>query len=86
MATQATPAGAQAPPPGGFRRVWRTLKQLFHEIVGGLFAVMAFAWVQGAARAWTRDTAHWLIGVALGVAALMAFFSWTSFRRARTLR
>ena len=73
-------------PKGGFRRFWRALKQLFHEVVGGIFAVLALAWVQSAFRAWTRDVAHWLVVVACGVAVLLAAFSWTSFRRARQLR
>jgi len=71
---------------GGFARFWRTLKQLFHELVGGIFAVLALAWLQSAIRAWTRDVAHWLVAIACGVAALLAVFSWTSFRRARQLR
>jgi hypothetical protein len=31
----------------------------------------------------TRDVAHWLIAMALVVAALFVFFAVTSFRRAR---
>ena len=77
-----TPPKAQ----GGFARFWRTLRQLFHELVGGIFAVLAFAWVQAAVRAWTGDVSHWLVAAACGVAALLAAFSWTSFRRARQLR
>jgi ABC-type Fe3+ transport system permease subunit len=69
----------------GFRRVWRTLKQLFHEVVAGLFAVLALAWLQSAIRAWTRDVAHWLVFAAFGVAVLLAVFAWTSFRRARQI-
>jgi hypothetical protein len=79
---------SDAPPKtqGGFARFWRTLKQVFHEVVGGIFAVLAVAWLQSAIRAWTRDVAHWLVAVACGVAVLLAVFSWTSFRRARQLR
>jgi len=68
---------------GGFARLWRTLKQLFHELVGAVFAVLALAWVQSAFRAWTRDGARWLVATAFFVAAVMAVFSFTSFRRAR---
>src|SRR5262249_58385999 len=53
----------------GFARLWRTLKQLFHELVGAVFAVLAFAWVQSAIRAWTRDGARWLVATAFVVAA-----------------
>ena len=67
---------------GGFRRFWRVLKQLFHEMTGGLFAVLALAWLNAALRAWTRDVARWLIGTAIAVALLFVFFAVTSFRRA----
>jgi hypothetical protein len=69
----------------GFRRFWRALKQLFYEVVGGVFAVLALAWFNAAFRAWTRDVAYWLIALAIGVAALFVFFSITSLLRARKL-
>lgn len=71
---------------GGFRRLWRVLKQLFHEMTGAVFAVLALGWANAALRAYARDVTHWLIATALGVAALMAFFAWTSFRRARRVQ
>ena len=67
----------------GFRRFWRTLKQLFHELTGAMFGVLALGWLNAVFRSWTRDAAHWLLVIALIVAALFAFFSVTSFRRAR---
>ncbi len=70
---------------GGFARVWRTLKQLFHEVVAGVFALLALAWLQSAIRAWTRDVAHWLVFAAFGVAVLLGAFAWTSFRRSRQI-
>jgi glycerol uptake facilitator-like aquaporin len=69
----------------GFRRLWRVLRQLFHEVVGALFAVLALAWLNAAFRAWTRDVARWLIGIAVSMALLFVFFAGTSFRRARKL-
>ena len=90
MAATDLVAGAETGTPakaaGGFARVWRTLKQLFHEVVGGIFAVLALAWVQSAVRAWTRDVAHWVVFVAGGVAVLLVVLSWGAFRRARQLR
>jgi hypothetical protein len=77
---------AQPAAKGGFARFWRTLRQIFHEIVGGVFAVLALVWVQSAIRAWTRDVAHWLVFAAIGVAVAMGIFSWTSFRRSRQIR
>jgi len=84
MATAEQVGGAPGPR-GGFARLWRTLKQLFHELVGAVFAVLAFAWVQSAIRAWTRDGARWLVATAFFVAAVMAVFSFTSLRRARQI-
>jgi len=75
-----------AAPESGFRRFWRTLKQLFHEVTGAIFGLLAVAWLNSAFRAYTRDVAHWLVALAIGVAALFAFFSITQFRRARKLR
>ena len=69
----------------GFRRLWRTIRQVFHEVVGAMFAVLAFGWLNSAFRAWTRDVAHWLIGVSVGVAELFVLFAVSSFRRSRQL-
>jgi hypothetical protein len=83
----ATNLSPEAPSePRGFARFWRALRQLFHELVGAVFAVLALAWLQSAIRAWTRDVAHWLVATALGVATVMGIFSWTSFRRSRQLQ
>jgi len=83
----ATPVRIANSLPGrtGFRRLWRALKQLFHEVIGAVFAILALAWLNAALRAWTRDVARWLIALAVGVAALFLFFSVTSFLRARKL-
>ncbi len=70
---------------GGFRRFWRAVRQLFHEVTAAVFAVLALAWLNAALRAWTRDAARWLIGIAVAVALLFVFFAVTSFRRARKL-
>jgi hypothetical protein len=74
---------APQPPRKGFRRFWLALKQLFHELVGALFAVFALFWTQNAIRAWSMDAAHWLVGASAFLAILMAVFSYTSFRNAR---
>ncbi|HUL35319.1 MAG TPA: hypothetical protein VL128_15650 [Candidatus Eisenbacteria bacterium] len=80
-AQSAAPAGELR----GFRRLWRTVRQLFHEVMGAVFAVLAIGWLNSAFRAWTRDVAHWLILVSVGVAVLFVFFAVSSFRRARQL-
>lgn len=70
---------------GGFSRLWRTLKQLFHEMIGAIFGVLAFAWLNAAVRAWSRDAAYWLVAIAAVVGGLFVFFAFTSFRRARKI-
>jgi hypothetical protein len=79
-------SGARPAAKSGFARFWRTLRQLFHEVVGGVFAVLALVWVQSAIRAWTRDVAHWLVFAACGVAIVLGIFAWTSFQRSRQIR
>ena len=77
---------SQAPPRRGFSRFWLALKQLFHELVGAVFAVLALFWTQNAFRAWSRDGARWLVAAAVFLAVLMALFSFTSFRNARRVQ
>jgi len=82
-----TPAGV-APASGqqrGFGRFWRALRQLFHEAIGAVFAVLALGWLNAAFRAWTRDVARWLIGLAVVVGLIFLYFAVTSFRRARKI-
>jgi hypothetical protein len=69
----------------GFRRVWRVLRQLFHEVAAAIFALLAFAWVNYALRAWHRDGALWLFAASLSLAAMFAFFAITSFRHSRKI-
>jgi hypothetical protein len=82
-----TAAGSASRPaaPRGFQRLWRVTKQIFYETVGAMFAILALGWLNSAFRAWTRDVAHWLIGVSIAVALLFIFFAVSSFRRARSL-
>jgi len=84
MSSTASLPGARIKP-GAFRPLWRTLKQLFHEVIGALFAVLAFAWFNAAIRAWSRDAAYWLVGVAAVLGGLFLFFAVTSFRRSRNI-
>ena len=81
-AVRATAAPARQ---GGFGRLWRALRQLFHEAVGAVFAVLALGWLNTALRAWTRDAARWLVALPVAVALLFVFFAVTSFRKARRL-
>jgi hypothetical protein len=82
-----TVAGSARRPaePQGFRRLWRVFKQLFHEVIGAIFALLALGWLNMALRAWTRDATHWLIAISIIVGLVFVAFSVTSFRRARQL-
>jgi cobalamin synthase len=71
---------------GGFRRLWVSLRALFHEVTGAMFAVLALAWLNSALRGWTGDVAHWLIAITVALSLLFLFFSITSFRRARKIQ
>jgi uncharacterized integral membrane protein len=84
MSATANPTTTSTPQ-GGFRRLWRVLQQLFHEVVGAVFAVLAVGWLNAAFRAWTRDASRWLVALAVAVAGLLVFFAVTSFRFARKL-
>jgi len=84
MSTAAGTA-SRSPELRGFQRLWRTAKQIFHEVVGAMFAVLAFGWLNLAFRAWTRDVARWLIGASIVVALVFVAFAISSFRRARKL-
>src|SRR5882762_7810957 len=84
MSTAATAATAPQQQ-GGFRRFWRTLRQIFHEVTAAVFAVLALAGLKPALRAWNRDTAHWLIAAAIAVAFLLALFAVIQFRKTRKL-
>jgi hypothetical protein len=85
MPAALTSVPVSAKPLGGFRRLWRALKQLFYEMTGALFAILALAWLNNAFRAWNGDVAHWLLAVAVAVAGIFVFFAVSSFRRARKL-
>jgi hypothetical protein len=65
--------------------LWRTLKQLFHEVIGAIFGVLALAWLNAAIRAWSRDAAYWLVAIAAVVSGLFLYFAFTSFRRSRQI-
>jgi predicted small integral membrane protein len=84
MSSAAT-SPAASPRQGNFHRFWRTLKQLFLELVGAMFAVLGLAWLNLALRSLNRDVAHWLIAIAIAVALLFFFFALSSFRRSRKL-
>jgi hypothetical protein len=78
---------ATAPPrPGFFRLLWRLLRQLFHEVTGALFLLMAFSWTASAFRIWRHGATSWLWGASATFAILMIFFGLSAFHAARRVR
>lgn len=68
------------------RVVWRILRELFYEVTGALFFVIALSAVQSAWRAWHRGAGRWLVGATAGYALLMVLFGVLSFRDSRRVR
>jgi hypothetical protein len=66
--------------------VWKAARQLFHEVTGALFFVIAIAALQSAWRVWHRGGTNWLIGLSCGYALLMIVFGIFSFRDAGRVR
>ncbi|MGB2592333.1 MAG: hypothetical protein WBG02_19245 [Candidatus Acidiferrum sp.] len=83
MSSAASPAAA--PQQSGFQRFWRTVRQIFLEVVGAIFAVLGLSWLTLVLRSWSRDVAHWLIATAFAVSLSFFFFAVSSFRRSRRL-
>ena len=69
-----------------FRVLWKAARELFHEVTGMVFFLIALAGIQSAIRAWQRGSAQWLIGVSAAYALLMIFFGVLSFRDSRRVR
>jgi uncharacterized membrane protein len=68
------------------RVLWRAARELFHEVTGALFFLIALSAMQSAWRAWRRGAGNWLIGVGAGYALLMILFGILSFRDSRRVR
>ena len=68
------------------RVLWRAARELFHEVTGAVFFVLALAALQAAWRAWHNGGGRWLVGMTTGYALLMIFFGVLSFRDSRRVR
>jgi hypothetical protein len=76
-----------AKPQGFFRVLWKAMRELFHEITGAVFFLMALSWANATFRLWRHGGApHWAIGLASGFAVMLIAFGLTSFRAARRVR
>jgi len=69
-----------------FRILWRAARELFHEVTGTLFLVLAVAALQSAWRAWHNGAGRFLLGMSAGYALLMIFFGVLSFRDSKRVR
>jgi hypothetical protein len=69
-----------------FRVLWRVARELFHEITGTLFFLIAVSAIQSVWRAWRRGASQWMVGVGVGYALLMILFGVLSFRDSRRVR
>ncbi|HYK16833.1 MAG TPA: hypothetical protein VEV37_02375 [Bryobacteraceae bacterium] len=68
------------------RVLWRATRELFHEVTGTLFFLIALSAIQSGWRAWQRGAGNWLISVSAGYALLMILFGILSFRDSRRVR
>ena len=68
------------------RVLWRAARELFHEVTGAVFFVLALAALQASWRAWHNGARHLLVGMSVGYALLMIFFGLLSFRDSRRVR
>ena len=68
------------------RVLWRAARELFHEVTGTLFFLIALSSTQSAWRAWHRGAGRWLVGVGAGYALLMVLFGILCFRDSRRVR
>jgi hypothetical protein len=81
-----SPTVTSAPPQSAWARLKRTLKVLFYEVAGAVFAVLALGWLNMTIRGYlTRDAAKWFLAIPLLIVAMFIFFAVSSFRRARKL-
>ena len=84
MATQ--PIGLFAAARILIRVLWKAARELFHEVTGTLFFLIALSGIQSAWRAWQRGAGQWLVGMSAGYALLMIYFGVLSFRDSRRVR
>ena len=68
------------------RVLWRAARELFHEVTGTLFFLIAASAATSAWRSWHRGAAEWLVGMSAGYAVLMILFGVLSFRDSRRVR
>ena len=68
------------------RVLWKAARELFHEVTGAVFFILAVAAVQASWRAWHNGAGRWLVGMTAGYGLLMILFGVLSFRDSRRVR
>jgi len=68
------------------RVLWKAARELFHEVTGAVFFILAFAALSASWRAWHNGAVRWLVGLSAGYALLMILFGVLSFRDSRRVR
>jgi len=68
------------------RVVWRAARELFYEVTGALFFIIALSAIRSVWLAWQRGADRWLVGMIAGYALLMILFGVLSFRDSRRVR
>ena len=68
------------------RVLWRAARELFHEVTGAVFFILAVAALQASWRSWHNGAGRWLVGATAGYALLMILFGVLSFRDSRRVR
>jgi hypothetical protein len=82
----ARPMGLFATMRHSLRVLWRAARELFHEVTGTLFFVIALSAIQSAWRSWQHGAGEWTVGVSACYALLMILFGILSFRDSRRVR
>ena len=67
------------------KRLWWVTKQLWHEITGTLFLVLALGWFPRVIKLWAAGNTPGRAVVASGIAGMMLYFGVTQFIRARDI-
>ena len=86
MQFMATSYGAVGQRIGFFRLLWRATRQVFHEVTGTVFLLMALSWSAAALRLWQHGSAKWMLIACGSFGLMMALFGLASFRAARRVR
>ncbi len=67
-------------------RLWRALRQLFHQMTGMLFFCLAAFGAFAALGQWRNPAARWVAWLGIGYALLMVGFGVAALRDAHRLR